>query len=287
MNPATGAPLEFRARDGYRLGGMLYRPAGLCRGAVAIHAATGVPQGYYGAFAAFLASRGLLVLTFDYRGIGRSHPERLRGFRATMRDWAALDGAGALDELERQAAGAPLLAVGHSFGSNGFGVVDGVERYAAALFVGGQSGYWRHWRGHGATGMWFLTHVLLPVVSPLVGYFPSRLFGQGENLPAGVAVEWARWCRHPQYAKGALDAPGYDRFGSPIRSYWMADDGYAPRPAAEALLHLYPRAPSELRAVHPGDIGAERIGHFGFFRDRFRDSLWDEGARWLLAQANR
>ena len=100
-------PLEFPARDGYRLGGTLYRPSGPCRGAVAIHAATGVPQGYYGAFAAFLASRGLLVLTFDYRGIGRSHPERLRGFPATMRDWAALDGAGALDELERQAGGAP------------------------------------------------------------------------------------------------------------------------------------------------------------------------------------
>jgi predicted alpha/beta hydrolase len=25
------------------------------------------------------------------------------------------------------------------------------------------------------------------------------------------------------------------------------------------------------------------IGHFGFFRERFRDSLWREAADWLLS----
>jgi predicted alpha/beta hydrolase len=31
------------------------------------------------------------------------------------------------------------------------------------------------------------------------------------------------------------------------------------------------------------EVGAEklRIGHFGFFRERFRDSLWRDAADWL------
>lgn len=273
--------VQIAARDGYPLGGTLFRPAGATAGAVTIHAATGIRQEYYARFADYLASRGFMVLTFDYRGIGRSKRGSLRGFTARMRDWAELDGGGALDYLRQEAGGAKLLAVGHSFGGNGFGVISGIERYAAALFVGVQSGYWRHWRGAGRAGMWLLTHLLLPTVSPLVGYFPSRLLGQGEDLPAGVATEWARWCRDPRYAAGALGADGYARFSSPIRSYWISDDSYAPLPAAEALLQLYPCAPSELKRVSPADVGVERIGHFGFFRERFRDTLWRDAADWL------
>jgi len=36
--------------------------------------------------------------------------------------------------------------------------------------------------------------------------------------------------------------------------------------------------------VHPRDLSAERIGHFGFFRESFRDTLWREAAQWLEAQ---
>jgi predicted alpha/beta hydrolase len=276
-------PVEIAARDGYRLSGTLFRPQDAAAGAVAIYAATGVRQEYYAHFAAYLAARGFIVLTFDYRGIGRSRRGSLRGFAARMRDWAELDGGGALDFLQRSAGDAKLFAIGHSFGGNGFGVINGIERYAAALFVGAQSGYWRHWRGAGRAGMWFLTHLLLPVVAPLLGYFPARLLGQGEDLPAGVATEWARWCRDPRYAAGALGSEGYTRFSSPIRSYWIADDSYAPLPAAEALLRLYPAAASELKRISPADVGAGRIGHFGFFREQFRDSLWRNAADWLLA----
>jgi predicted alpha/beta hydrolase len=31
-------------------------------------------------------------------------------------------------------------------------------------------------------------------------------------------------------------------------------------------------------------VNADRIGHFGFFRERFRDSLWREARDWLEAQ---
>jgi predicted alpha/beta hydrolase len=277
-------PVELTARDGFRLGGTLYRPAQPNGRAVLIHAAVGVRQQFYSGFAAFLEQRGFTVLTYDYRGIGASRHGPLRGMPVRIRDWAQLDAAAALDELARATPGARLLAVGHSFGGNSLGLVPGNERYAGALFVGVQSGYWRHWRGAGRAGMWLLTHVVLPVISRILGYVPAQVFGQGEDLPAGVAAEWAAWCRNPRYAAGALGAQGYARFKAPIRSYWIADDRYAPRAATEAILKEYSSAKSELVAVDPAQHGGARIGHFGFFRERFRDSLWRGAAEWLERQ---
>jgi predicted alpha/beta hydrolase len=274
-------PVEFAARDGFRLGGILYRPAQPNGRAVLVNGAVGVRQQYYAAFAAFLEERGFTVFTYDYRGIAASRHGPVKALRAAARDWAQLDAAAALDELAGAAPGARLLAVCHSFGGNALGLVPGNERYAAALFVGVQSGYWRHWRGPGRAGMWFLTHALLPGMASLLGHVPAALFGQGEDLPAGVAAEWASWCRDPHYAAGALGAEGYRRFRAPIRSIWIADDAYAPRAATEAILREYASAPSEVVTVDPDDHGGRMIGHFGFFRERFRETLWRDAADWL------
>jgi predicted alpha/beta hydrolase len=34
-------------------------------------------------------------------------------------------------------------------------------------------------------------------------------------------------------------------------------------------------------AVDPASHGGGKIGHFGFFRERFRNSLWRDAAEWL------
>ena len=279
----SGTAVEFPARDGYRLAGTLYRPKTPNRRAVLFQAAAGVKQEFYGKFAAYLATRGFAALTFDYRGIGRSRPAgSLRGFGATMRDWAEQDIAGALDHLQRASQGARLIGIGHSFGGQAFGLVPGNERYVAALTFGSQSGYWRHWAGSGRVGMWFLTHVFLPGVSSMLGYCPSRRFGQGEDLPKGVAIEWASWCRDPGYVVGKLGAQeAYSKFKASIRAYVSTDDSYAPARAAEAFLEFYPGSSRKLIPVAPQAAGGEPIGHFGYFRERFKDSLWREAADWL------
>jgi predicted alpha/beta hydrolase len=277
----SGTAVEFPARDGYRLAGTLYRPKTPNRRAVLFQAAAGVKQEFYGKFADYLATRGFAALTFDYRGIGRSRPARLRGFQARMHDWAEKDIAGALDYLARASHGARVIGVGHSFGALAFGLVPGNERYVSALTVGAQSGYWKHWHGTSRAGMWFLTYVLLPGMSRLCGYVPARVFGQGEDLPAGVAREWASWCRHPGYIVGARGAEeAYSRFTAPIRAYAIGDDAYAPPAAVEAFLGFYPNAPHKQVDVDPAQHGGP-IGHFGFFRERFKDSLWKQAADWM------
>jgi len=274
--------VEFPALDGLPLGGTLYRASAPGERAVQIQAAAGVPQGYYAKFATYLAKRGFTALTFDYRGIGRSRPAALRGMRGRMRDWPQLDAAGALDFLQRTAPGARLMVVGHSVGGVSTALLPQAARLAAVLMVGSQSGYWRHWPRLRRPGIWLSVHVAIPLLPRLIGYFPSSRLGFGEDLPKGVALEWARWCRHPQYLVGALGAhAAFARFSAPLRAYVATDDGFAPPRAAAALLELYPAARAELRTVAPHDVGADRIGHFGFFRERFRDTLWREAADWL------
>src|SRR5262245_43703141 len=89
------------ARDGYALAATPFQPPRPWRAAL-ISPATAVPRKIYRGFATFLAENGFAVLTYDYRGIGDSRPASLRGFRARMRDWAALDVRAAIDHAQRR-----------------------------------------------------------------------------------------------------------------------------------------------------------------------------------------
>ncbi len=266
--------VTLTAADGYRLGATVYGKGGK---AALVLAATGVPQSYYAKFAAYLASRGFTVLTFDYRGIGRSLACDIRELPARMRDWALLDAAAAFNFFS-----SGVCIVGHSFGGQALGLLPEPGRIAGALMVGAQSGYWRNWPARSRAWMWPTIHFVLPGLSRLLGYFPGSRLGFGEDLPKGVAIEWASWCRNPRYLVGALGVEeAYARVRAPLRAYAISDDPLGPLSAVEALAALYPNARWETRRVAPRELGVERIGHFGFFRERFRDSLWRETADWL------
>ncbi len=279
------------ALDHLPLAGTLTEPQGAPRGAVLIGSAMGVPRGFYGPFADYLAEGSLAVLRFDYRGIGGSLRGPLRQSDATMHAWGEQDLAGALRFLRERHPGIPLLLVGHSAGGQLFGLVPEPNQVCAVLAVGAQSGYWGNWRGAGRLRMLFCWTALFPALTRALGYLPlKRLTGGGEDVPPGVALEWATWGRDPDYvlsyARRKDGARGYAGFTGRLRAYALADDSYAPRTAVQALLAFYPAASRELLYVEPASIGARSIGHFGFFQRRFRDTLWSDARSWLLSQTS-
>lgn len=270
--------------DGFTLAADLVRPdSAPIRAGVLLAPAMGVRRQFYNRVASHFASNGIATLLVDYRGIGDSAPHRLRGFRATLRDWAERDLAAALASLREHVPGVPLVWLGHSLGGQLLGLLRDPP-IARALFVASQSGHWRHWRGRGRVAMWALWHVVLPIVTPLAGRLPLRALRQGEDVPAQVALEWARWARRPDYILSvAHDRPeiAFNAMRAPIRSYVIADDAYAPRAAVEALLRGYRVAPTELRVVRPRDAGMRRIGHFGAFTPAAA-TLWQEWTQWIV-----
>jgi predicted alpha/beta hydrolase len=273
--------LAIPATDGYPLAATHFPARGAARGWVLIGGATGVPRRYYRQFASHVASRGHDVVTFDYRGIAGSRPSRLRGFAATASAWGDQDLAGALAWTSRRAGG-QVGYVAHSIGGQLLGLAPNNDVVSRAYFVGVQSGDFRLWprglRRVRVAASWYV----LPVVSALFGYLPGRL-GTGEDLPAGVAREWARWGRTPGYLLGADPSrrAGFERVRAPIRAVAVSDDDFAPEAAVHAMLAAYTNARVRVETLHPADAGAHALGHFGFFRERFRETLWARAVAFL------
>jgi predicted alpha/beta hydrolase len=272
----------IRASDGVAITATLYPATGSARRVVVINAAMGVPGRFYSQYARFLAEHGLTAITWDYRGMGSSAPPRLRGFAADIDTWAERDLAALIDWVDATWPNARLLMVGQSLGGQILSLPANRERIGAAMLVSCPSGHWGHWPAPGRYGMWTLAMLGLPLGASLLGYFPAKRLGLGEDLPAGVARQWSRWIRSPRYNAG--DARYRERMASfriPIRAYSFTDDGYAPAAAIAALLAEYPSASIEHRRVDPAALGMPPVGHHGFFRERQGGRLWKETAAWL------
>jgi len=274
------------AVDGYRLQATLFSPpAGRTSPAgVVLNSATGVHRRFYTRFATYLAEQfGFAVLTYDFRGIADSSPASFRAFNARMRDWPQLDMPAAVDWLRLELGLPRISLLGHSAGGNLIGLMPKLARVDAVVLVGAQLGYWRLWPPalrHAMAATW---HFAVPVLSRIFGYVPGWL-GAGQHWPRGIAVELARWCRHPDYLFGdpSLDTSGYAQFDGDLLAYTFSDDPHATPTASEHLLARFPRAVVTRRHIEPSEINVSRIGHFGFFRP-FCEPLWRECARWLSA----
>ena len=71
---------------------------------------------------------------------------------------------------------------------------------------------------------------------------------------------------------------------APILSYSFEDDSILTRAAVDSLDAFYTGAAITRRHVEPRDVAAQRIGHFGFFAERSRETLWRESLEWLRAR---
>lgn len=274
--------VELVAADGYRLGASWFEPDASALDprapVLVVSPAMAVRRAYCAAFARRVAAEGVPVLSYDFRGVGGSRPAKLRGFRATMTDWARLDMAAAIRAARAAHPARKVVLLGHSAGGWLTGLCPDAATLDGLVLVASQDGHWRHWRGLGRLGLWGVWHVALPVATTLVGYAPGRL-GLGQDVPKGVAREWARWGRRRDFVGPDAD---YAKLAMPVLAVRIADDAYAPRDAVEALLARFTNAQLRRRVLEPAELGRP-IGHFGYFREDVGGPLWKEMAGEILA----
>jgi predicted alpha/beta hydrolase len=281
MSPA---PTQVSLSGGQSLSAQMFAPRDAPVGAALIVPAMGVTQGYYAAFAGWLASQGFLAATFDYRGIGQSRRGRLRDLRVDILDWAGGDCAAMIDAVAAAAPGVPLTWIGHSLGGQILAFVPGPSRsrLAKVVTVATGSGYWRQHDPRLRRRIWWLWYVVVPLALRLCGYFPGRRLGKVGDLPGGVMAQWRRWCLDPDYAAGA-EGPSaraqYAAVDTPLVSLSFTDDEFMSAQNVASLHGFYTAAPKVMTRIDPRQIGERRIGHFGFFRPRFEQQLW---RRYLL-----
>lgn len=273
----ASSPRDIDNGHGQRLASHWYPPPGNMLGAALIVPAMGVEQRFYNAFASWLAERGYLVVTFDYQGMGQSRRGPLREVKANVVDWGRQDCSAMLAAVAEAAGDKPLYWIGHSLGGQILPFVEGRGRIARAFSIASGSGYWRD-NSAGLRGRaWLLWHCIAPLTTPLLGYFPGRRLGIVGDLPRGVIEQWRRWCLHPQYALGEGEQMRirYWAVHTPIVALSFTDDEMMSQRSTEALLGFYRGAPQVHRRIAPEQLGVGRIGHFGFFRPQFADTLWE------------
>jgi predicted alpha/beta hydrolase len=283
--------VRLRAPDGYELGGTLYTTAGGPPPArvVLLHCGAGIPAVSYGRFALFLAGHGMPTLTYDYRGIGQSRPATLRGFDASLEDWAEYDCAAAVSWLRGRFPDAEMVGIAHSVGAFLLGGAGNAGEQARLVLIGGHTGYYGDYGERYRLPMAVVWHGIMPAMTRLFGYFPARRLGLGEDIPQKIALYWA--ARRSAELRPSGTDPGsarvqmlLDRCAAlqrPTLLVSISDDAFATPAGMRRLMAYYPRL-SPLRHLQftPADAGLRRIGHFGFFRRRAGCVLWPR----LLAQ---
>ena len=283
------------AADGYSIAATLFLPRTAKRRAVLINSATAVPRKIYRGLAGYLAHRGSAVLTYDYRGIGGSRlravegynqPRSLVGFNATMADWARLDAASVVTWMRERYRNLPLGYIGHSFGGQALGLLANNAEVSRALLIAAQAGYWKLMRSPERYRVFALLNFVGTPLTRLLGYAPGWS-GLGEDLPKGVFLQWAGWVNSPRYFldDATLDErSNFGKYKGAMRAICLADDPWATPPAVELLCSAFASIKPEILTVSPSDVGAARLGHFGFFRAEHRDTLWRGAAEWLEAE---
>ena len=254
----------------------VYEPAGAARASVVIGGAMGVRQSFYEAFARWMAQQGFRVTTFDYRGHGDSLHGAMRDVNADLFDWAQ-DYEAVISAAKAALPMQPLYLLGHSLGAQLPGLLRKPGQVDGLLSVAAGSGYWRDNAPKLRRVVPYFWWVLVPLATRLCGYFPGRALKKVGDLPSGVILQWRRWCLHPAYsvgAEGAAVAQSYCAVRFPVLALSMADDELMTLRGTHNLVNLYANTERRVESISPAELKVRRIGHFGFFRDQFRQSLW-------------
>lgn len=276
------------AIDGFSLAATVYEPSNNPESVAIINSAIAAPRVFYKDYATHLCEEGHVVLTYDYRGIGESRPSSLKGFQARVRDWAELDMAGVIEWAYARYQPRQLVHIGHSIGGQIAGLLSNSDKIRAMVTVSVQSGYWALQPSSEKYRVWFLVFIVFPALTHIFGYLPWSRFAPGEDLPKNVALEWAAWCRSPDYLFGEQSLESlrnFPKFTAPILAYSFSDDVWGSQRSVDAMMARYTGATVERRHRTPQDIGGNKIKHLGFFLPK-AFNLWHEVDEWIKKQGS-
>lgn len=258
------------------------------RAIVVLHPATAVVQEFYRGFAEYLFNQGFGVLTYDYRGTGRSRSGALRSCCVSMSDWIEQDVSSITAWVKSRYPGLRLLAVGHSVGGHAVLLSSATSELQAAVIVASHAGVTSTIKQTTEkVRVWCLLRVLAPVLCLIFGYMPARRLGLGEDLPTPVMLQWGRWSAMPGYF---YDDPDWDarqrasEITLPLLVLGFDDDPWANPEAISRLLEPVQNAQIERCDIRHADFGLPSVGHMGFFRTQSAEKLWPVVAKWLQGQ---
>lgn len=242
-----------------------------------INSATGVKQQIYFSFAKHITEKGFTVITYDYRGIGESKPEKMKNFKASMRIWGTSDFKTVTDFIKTHYNGYQKFCLGHSVGALILGMNEDSTIFQKFIFIATQDAYIGNLSFKVAITAFLGFGIALPVTTKLFGYFPAHHFGLGESLPKGVAFDWQTLILHKKSTRRLFEKTGKDFSKNLTQKTFVIhaeDDSWVTKKGMENLMtKSYPNLNPEYREIKIFESEKREIGHINFFRS-FNKNLW-------------
>ena len=244
---------------------------------IIIVSAAGVLQSFYKKLAEFFQKNKISTITFDYTGIGKSLNRNIKNENSSLTNWGNRDLEAVINHTIEIYPNHNLILLGHSIGGQLIGLAPSSYKADKIILVAAQSGYWKFWKGASRIRMWVNWYLLVPALTKVFGYLPSKKLSRMESLPKNVAEEWAKWCKSsdylfPYFSDGELY---FDQIKCSLTSISIDDDFFASKKSVEWLTAKFKTA--NIKSLHfiPENFKASKIGHFSLFTEKFKHSVWN------------
>lgn len=269
--------LLLQTDDEIEITAHIFRPDESNHKVLLINSATGVKQQIYFSFAQFFAEQGFTVLTYDYRGIGLSKPEKMKGFQSSMRIWGSRDYKALTQFIIKNFPDHQKFCLGHSVGALILGMNKDSEIFNEFLFVGTQNAFFGNlkWRTKIEAVLGF--GIVQPLFTELFGYFPAHWFGLGESLPKNCAYDWRTLILNRKSTnKLLLKTDDYSKdLNRKVFVIQAEDDAWLTEKGVKSLLNdTYPNLKPTFRLIKTSESEKGEIGHVNFFRS-YNRNLWN------------
>lgn len=269
--------LLLQTDDEIEITAHIFRPDESNHKVLLINSATGVKQQIYFSFAMFFAKQGFTVLTYDYRGIGLSKPQKMKGFQSSMKIWGSRDYKALTQFIITNFPEHQKFCLGHSVGALILGMNKDSAIFDEFIFVGTQNAFVGNlkWRTKIEALLGF--GIAQPLFTELFGYFPAHWFGLGESLPKNCAYDWRTLILNRKSTnKLLLKTDDYSKdLNRKVFVIQAEDDAWLTDKGVKSLLNdTYPNLQPAFRLIKTSESEKGEIGHINFFRS-YNKNLWN------------
>lgn len=275
--------VSIHTKDHYEIIATVFEPNTDAGKLLVVNSATGVRQQTYYGFAKFFAENGYTVITYDYRGISLSKPQKMKGFEANMRIWGNTDYKAITEYINQNYSQHRKFLIGHSVGALILGMNEDSEIFEKFSFVATQNTYYGHLRPSVQLMSWLGFGLYQPMITRLKGYFETDLVNLGESLPKGVSEDWRTLIMHKKSINKLLEqTPNFsENLTQEVLYLHMEDDDWITKTGMELLMkETFPKMKPTYRTVKVSESTGEAIGHINFFRSRHQQ-LWNIVLDWF------
>jgi len=273
----TMEKLIISTKDQYQLSAHIFKPEKSNEKVILINSATGVKQQVYFSFAQFFAEQGFTVITYDYRGIGLSKPEKMRNFKASMRTWGNEDFKRLTEFVIENFPDYQKFCLGHSVGALIIGMNENSKVFDKFIFVATQNAFIGNLKWKTKLEAFFGFGFAQPFFTELFGYFPAHWFGLGESLPKNCAYDWRTLIlNRKSTGKLLLKTNDYSKeLNQKVLVLYAEDDVWLTDKGVKSLLNdVYPNLKPDYRFLQTSESEKGEIGHVNFFRS-YNKKLWN------------